>query len=82
MTSYTCDGCGALLDPRTQVYYTVGELNKHVPKKPYKVIFRDGPTTLSTEDTGWVSYDDLHYCEQCVAGPIDVAERIRAYATQ
>ena len=82
MTIYCCNGCARQLDPKKVSYYTVGELGKSVPKKPYRVIFKDGETQVGTEDMGWMSYEDLHYCEDCIKKPIDVAPIFQAHVAQ
>ena len=72
-----CDGCQKVLEPATDIYYSVKELCRHQPKGPYRVIFHDGDHTLTTEDTGWVDYRDLDYCVTCIQQPIDIAPYLR-----
>ena len=77
MTIYRCDGCTSTLDPAKDVYYTVGELTKHIPRMPFRVLFKEGATELRAEDTGWVSYEDLHYCVPCAQNVVDVGGYLR-----
>ena len=71
-TRHHCDGCQKGLDPKKDIYYSVQELSKHVPKKPYKVIFKDRDTEIKTEDDGWVAYTDLDFCPDCIKLPFDL----------
>ena len=86
-----CDGCGKVLEPKTDIYYSVKELCRHQPKSNYRVIFHEGERKLTAEDTGnvtlsepvgwttvgWVDYRDLDYCVACIQQPIDIAPYLR-----
>jgi len=76
----TCNGCGTPLG-KTQVYYSIGDITKHMPKKPYRVIFHEGTSELRAEDTGWVDYADIDLCIVCVQHPFDIGTHIQQEET-
>ena len=72
-----CDGCGRVLDPKTDTYYSVSDLSKHRPRLGYRMIFEDKDRALKAEDVGWVDYKDIDLCDSCVLKPFDITPHLR-----
>ena len=67
-----CDTCQKGLDPKTDIYYSITDISKHVPKKGYRMVFQEGETSVKAEDCGWVSYEQLDFCQDCIKLPFDL----------
>ena len=81
MRTMQCDGCQKTLHKGTDVYYSIREMDKHMPQQSSRVYFSHSTPTEKTELTaepmGWVSYEDLDYCQECIQKPIDIAPHFR-----
>ena len=66
MTTHTCDICTRHIDPATEVYYSVGDVSKHVPKSlATRVMFQHQGTEIAATTESWSSYEDIDICVDC-----------------
>ena len=64
-----CDGCNKLLDRKTDAFYSICEITKHIPDSHYSrmVITKHGESNedINQITESWVNYLDIDLCEAC-----------------
>ena len=79
MTTHTCDICKMVIHPDTEVYYSVGDLDKHVPKSlATRVMFQHEGQDIAATTESWTSYEDVDICAACFkVGTMDIMPLFR-----
>ena len=70
MQIYKCNLCGKILDPKKDKYYSISDINFHVPDSGLTRIHFSHSKHAEGESNheeieSWTNYCDLDFCEDC-----------------